>query len=197
MADIKTDKVVEELDLRAVDLTSAQMIRIMNVAAKLLKEKILRDHLGGTRTTGKRLARNTGNLEKSVIARAAKVGENGVGVEVDIKAKYASVHFGAIGKVTIIRPVTKQALTIPLPEMIGPNKRALYAANSRSITGKFAKGGVLFGKLPGDQRTRRLFSLRKSVAVPVRIDIKQDLENWIEPQIVAMVNEKVRKVFDA
>lgn len=193
---LKVDKIVEELDLRAADLSQRQLIIIMNKAAKVLQARIRTRHLGASHTETDRLARNTGKLEEKVIARAAKVGPDGVGVIVDLNTKYASLHFGVRGHFTIIRPVVKKALTVPLPGVIGPNKRALFAANSRSITGKYAANGVLHGKLPGDGKPRRLFSLRQSVAVPVRISIKLDLEDWIQPQIVQMINEKVQQVFD-
>lgn len=191
------DPVVTELLQRTLDLTSARLIRIMNKAAGLLRDRIKTKHLGAVHTGTDQLARNTGKMETATVARRAIQDVNGVSAQVAVNRPYASIHFGVRGHFTTIRPVTKRALTVPLPGIIGPNKRALFAANSRSITGKFARNGVLHGKLPGDTQPRRLFSLRQSVAVPVRIDVKLDLQDWIQPQIEAMIEQDLRKVFES
>jgi hypothetical protein len=173
------------------------MIRIMNEAIRELRDLLKSRHMGGPRTTAKRLARNTGKMEEKTVATRAVKKADGVSASIKINVKYASVHIAEGNKTqTIIRPRIKQALAVPLPAVKGADKRARFKPRSRQITGKYiTDSGVIYGTLPGGASQLPLFALRSQVVVPVRVSVERDIQPEGERILARIVDREVKKIF--
>jgi hypothetical protein len=170
------------------------MIRIMNEAAREVRDYMVQRFMGGASTGPNRLARNTGDMERKTVARRATQTTAGTSATIAINTRYASVHFGEGGKTsTTIRPRLAQALAIPLAAVKGANHRPLLRAGSSLITHKFTFGGTLYGRLPGT-KVQPLFSMRDSVTVPVRVHVERDIQPYATKVVQTLIDREAAKL---
>lgn len=195
MAKLVLSERVTRLTGRSKAFNDTILIRVMNAGMKQLRDLIKTRFMGGAKTTARRLARNTGKMEQRTVARRAERTGIGVRGSIAINVPYASVHFGVRGHETIITPKVKQALTVPMRGVLGPDKRPVLPANSRQIKGKHVKNGIAYGILPGDVM-KPLFKLKSSVAVPVRVDIQRDIEPVAERIMQKLIRDELIKVMN-
>lgn len=188
-----TEKLAK-LEQRAHILVGPRMIRIVNEAARGVRDYMVQRYMGGARTSANRLARNTGDMERKTVARRAQQSTTGTNATIAINTPYASVHFGEKGKVqTVIRPRIAKALAVPLAAVKGANQRPLLRAKSSAITHKFTFGGILYGRLPG-KKTQGLFSMRDSVTVPVRVHVERDIQPFATALVQSLIEREAQKL---
>ncbi len=162
--------------IQKIMLIDKQVARVLDVAAIRLSKRITSKFMGGSTTGQTRLRSRTGKLEKSVLVVKARNKAGGVTSSVRITSKYASVHFGRKGDVTIIRPKSKRALTIPTRfAQDGSGATLKSAENIKASRSGFIKNGVIFGSLTSSGQPKPLFILKSQVKVPVRIDIQDNI----------------------
>lgn len=192
-------KAAKKIQAQVAQFTGPRMIRIMNEAIRTLRDLIKTRHMGGSATGPKRLARNTGKMEKNTIATRASNKNGNVTAAIKINVPHASVHFGEGNKTqTVIKPRIKQALTVPLPGILGGDKRPRFAARSKQISGKYITDhGVLYGRLPGGKSQMPLFVLRTSVVVPVRVSVERDIKPEGERILKETIEREATKIFGA
>ena len=117
-------------------------------------------------------------MERHTIATRAQKGPNGVSAQIKINVPYATTHFTDKGKrVTIIRPVTAKALTIPILK----NAQNRAPKEATKYKRRFAYGGILYA-VERKKGVFPIFALRTEVRVPTRIDI---------PTMIAPVAERI------
>ncbi len=185
---------VAKMEQNAQIFVGPRMVRIMNEAAKTVRDYMVSRFMGGANTSSNRLARNTGRLEKSTVVRRATNSPDSAKASIVIGAKYASVHFGEGGKQsTTIRPKKGTALAIPLSAARGGDRRPVLAAGSPLITRKFTHNGILYGRLPG-KLTQPLFKMAGSVTVPVRIHVERDIQPFAEETVKALIEREAQKL---
>lgn len=162
------------------------LVRALNRAGVRVRDYIKTTHMGAATTGEKRLARNTGKMERATVALPATVESPGsAAVVVRIGVPYASLHFTDTGKrETIITPVRAKALTIPILK----NAQGRAPQSARAYPNTTIKRGVLFavtrtGQIP-------IFSLRSSVKVPVRVDMQRD----VHPTAEKILKEEVERL---
>jgi hypothetical protein len=197
MGRLTVSEKVTKLQERGQILIGPRMVRIMNEAARDVRDFMVQRFMGGASTSGNRLARNTGDMERKTVARRATQTTSGTKATIAINTPYASVHFGEGGKTqTVIRPRIATALAVPLPAVLGPNRRPLLPARSKAITHKFTFGGILYGRLPGT-KVQPLFSLRNSVTVPVRVHVERDIQPYATKVVQSLIEREAQKLLGA
>lgn len=183
----------KKLEEKGKQLTGPRAVRVVNEVTRKTRDYMVQRFMGGANTSPNRLARNTGKMEQKTVARRAVKTNHGVTATIAINVPYASVHFAENAhKVTVIRPKKAQSLTIPI--FVNSQKRAPYAANSASITGKFTFGNVLYGRLPGE-KVKPLFRLRQSVSVPSRISVAKDIQPFADAEMAKAFDREATKIF--
>jgi len=161
-------------------------VHALNRATVRLREFVVTKFMGAGSTEMRRLARNTGTMERRTAALPAQASADGVTSSLHIDVPYASTHFTATNKrQTVIRPITGRFLTVPI--LVGANKRPPQPARAYART--TARGGVLYavagnGLLP-------IFSLRSSVTVPTRINIKRDIVPYARQLVTEELNNEI------
>lgn len=172
---IKLAKDATTVLLRKIARIDRQVGRVLELGAITLQKRIKSKFLGGSQTGQTRLKGRTGALEESVIIERATQRGRGVVSSVRIASKYANVHFGRKGDVTIIRPKSKKALTIPTPHAQDSRGATLGPADSGRFRDTFIKNGIIFGRASSTGGIKPLFILASQVRVPVRIDIQDNI----------------------
>jgi hypothetical protein len=192
----RAEQAARKFNRQVHQLLGPRMIRIVNEAIRELRDLIKTRYMGAASTQPKRLARNTGKLEQSTTATRATRTADGVSASINMRRKYASVHFGEKGKTqTVIRPKVKKALTVPTYFIKGPDQRPRYAANSKQISDKYVRNGVLYGKIGGEASGHPLFVLRDSVVVPVRVSVERDIQPEGQRILARIVDREIKKIF--
>lgn len=169
MASLKVSSKVRKLN----DLSNRLERRLMtagNRASVELRDYIKSTFMGGTATGPKRLARNTGKMERNTKAVPSYTSPAGMAIAVKINVPYATTHFTDTGKkFTRMVPVNGSALTVPI--VLGANKRPPRPARAYPV--RFARNGILFAVV--GRTIRPIFSLRDAVTVKTRVDVKRDI----------------------
>jgi hypothetical protein len=170
-------------------LTNVATVRVLNRAAPRIRDFIRSTFMGASKTTGSRLARNTGAMERhTTFTRAEKEPDRST-AQIKINVPYATTHFTDKGKrVTIIKPVTAKALTIPI--LKNAQQRAPKAA--RDYKRRFAFGGVLYAA-ERNNGVFPIFALRSMVKVPTRVDIQKQ----VQPTAERIIKEELQVEIDA
>jgi len=169
MASLSVSSKVKKLDVLSRNL-ERRLIKAGNRASKDLRDYIKATFMGGASTGRKRLARNTGAMERNTLAVPSYTTPEGMAIGVKINVPYATTHFTDIGKkYTRMTPVHGSALTVPI--LKGANKRAPRPASA--YPNRFARNNVLFAVI--GSRVVPVFSLRPSVVVKTRVDVKRDI----------------------
>ena len=158
------------------------LVNAMDRTLVMTKQRVIERHLSAKRKKAARAVRKqSGNLQRSITTTKATRGANTTAVATfTISSKYAKVHIGKRGARTRIT-ARGNNLAIPTkfaraasgePLGIGP-RDPRYNIKFTAITRKGSK--VMFGTRGGSDKILPLFTLRKSVVVPVRVDINQDI----------------------
>ena len=194
-------------DIKGVKKTKDKLKRILIKYGKELKDILAKNSVllatytvqnkmqGGTTAT--KLRKRTAKLAASTKPRPVKKVKGNYEAGVKFGTRYAGVHIGKKGHKTVIRPVNKQYLAIPLKAaqtragvargrprdagvfgktFIAKSKAGNLIIFGKSVYQKGARAGQTHGKIVP------LFVLKKQVTVPVRI-VTKDLINWIKPKI--------------
>lgn len=164
---------VQSFTAKILEIDS-QVRRQLVLEAIKLRDRIQSKHLGGSRTTRTRLKGRSGTLERSVVVKTATTQDGLSSTEVRIEAPYAGTHFGKKGEVTVIRPKSARALTIPTKFAQDSNGVRLGNSDSPRFKNTFIANGKIFGQVGGGPFVP-LFILKSQVKVPVRIDIQDNL----------------------
>lgn len=171
-------------------LTNVDAVRALNRASIRVRDYVKTTFMGAAARGPKRLARNTGRMEQNTVARRAEKTPDGASGGIAVRVPYADIHFSERGtKTTIITPVRRQALTVPI--LVGANKRpphpARYYANTRAV------GGILYAAT----RTKGLFpifALRSSVAVKSRVSIQKDIEPYAQQVMKEELEKQISRI---
>lgn len=159
-------KRIKKLQVTALDKTLIE-----------LKSLVIRRHLKGP-TSATTIRRQSGELIKSIQLGKAVAGRGRKGGAVAVfkfTSKYAKIHIGKRGRSTTIRPRRAKMLAIPTKFARARNGRPLGPPRDPRWGQTFVKNNTIFGIRAGTKRPRPLFQLRKSVVVPQRVDVKQDI----------------------
>lgn len=167
----------EQILLRKLVSFPTDLQNVLLTRGRLLREKIRRDFLSGTRTTARSLRKRSGKLFNSVFVEGPinKLGSTSVNIE--IRQPYAATHFGVRGKRTTIRPRRKQALAIPLTKARDARGVPLGRPTDSRFQPTFIQKGVIFSRPEGaSSPITPLFKLKNSVVVRARIDLVEDIQ---------------------
>jgi len=188
---ITTSEKFERLLNRAGDQLPARMVTVMNKVAPLVRNYIREVYMGAPQTLPRRLARNTGNMERHTVVIRAKPESGGTSAGVHINVPYASTHFTHTGRKELtIRPKTKAALTVPI--LVGANKRPPLPATGYKA--RFAFNGILYAKI-AKRGILPIFALRSSVTVPTRIDVQRDIQPYAELAMKDYTEREIERLF--
>lgn len=195
MAKLTISRRMERFQKKALfSFVGPGLLRAVNATARDTRDFIKQRFMGGTSTSGNRLARNTGKMEQKTVAGRAAQSTIDTKALVSINVPYASVHFGEGGKTkTTIFPRHAKALAIPLNAVKGTNHRPLLQAGSRLIKNKFTHGGLLYGRMPG-KLTAPLFRMAGSVTVPVRINVERDIIPFAQDLLSKRIKVEAAKI---
>ena len=164
------------------------------------KQRVIAKHLSAKRPKAKTAVRKqSGKLQRSIITTKAKPGRNQTAVATfTISSKYAKVHIGRRGAVTrmsgksgnLAIPTKFARLASGEPLGTGP-RDPRYDIKFTAITRKGSK--VMFGTRSGSKKILPLFTLVKSVIVPTRVDIQQDIVKPAQALYKRLVRQGIGK----
>jgi hypothetical protein len=158
------------------------MVNAMDRTLTATKQRVITKHLSAKRKKAKRSVRKqSGKLQRSILTTKATQGKNFTAVaSFTISSQYAKVHIGKRGTVTRISSrgphlaIPTKFARLPSGEPLGAGPRdPRYDIKFTAITRKGSK--VMFGTRSGSKKVVPLFTLRKSVVVPTRVDINKDI----------------------
>jgi hypothetical protein len=176
------------------------LVSTMDRTLTATKQRVIQKNLSATRRKAKTAVRKqSGKLQRSVITTKAVRGPNFTAVaSFTISSKYAKVHIGKRGAVTRIR-ARGNNLAIPTrfarqpsgePLGIGP-RDPRFNMKFTAITRKGSK--VMFGTKSGGSQVLPLFTLVKSVVVPIRVDINKDIVRPAQALYKRLVQQGIRR----
>lgn len=167
---------------RRLGRLNSLLLNAMDRTLTATKARVITKHLSAKRKKAKTAVRKqSGKLQNSILTTKATKGPNTTAVaSFTITSQYAKVHIGKRGAVTRISArgpnlaIPTKFARLPSGEPLGAGPRdPRFDMKFTAITAKGSK--VMFGTVGGKKKIRPLFTLRKSVVVPVRVDINQDI----------------------
>lgn len=171
-----------KLLLRRMGRLKSLLVNAMDRTLTQTKQRVIAKHLNAKKKKAtKSVRKQSGKLQKSILTTKATQGPNSTAVaSFTISSRYAGVHIGKRGSSTRITG-RRGNLAIPtkfarsssgVPLGTGPKDPRF---NIKFVAKTRTGSKVLFGTRGGGGKTLPLFTLVKSVVVPVRVDINQDI----------------------
>lgn len=199
MARRVTPKQEAKILLQRMGRLKSLMVNAMDRTLVATRIRVIAKHLNAKRTGATTVRKQSGKLQKSIVTTKAVRGPNSTAVATfTISSKYAKVHIGKRGAVTRIT-ARRGNLAIPTKFARGPRGVPLgsgprdprFNMKFTAITRSGSK--VMFGTKGGGGKILPLFTLRKSVLVPTRVDINKDIVNPAQAMYKRLVREGLRK----
>ncbi len=199
LARIVTPRQEAKILERRLGRLNSLLVNAMDRTLVATKARVIAKHLNAKQTGVRSVRKQSGKLQKSIVTTKAVRGPNTTAVATfTISSKYAKVHIGKHGAVTRI---TARGNNLAIPtkfarrasgEPLGSGPRdPRFSMKFTAITRKGSK--VMFGTKGGGGKILPLFTLRKSVLVPTRVDINRDIVKPAQAMYMRLVREGLGK----